>query len=122
MDWNGLEWIGSGNYCAWGVGTPRPNGLLRSRKRGSDSQCRVRSETDLEKAERIIESELKRLKWMEEELRERSKGDKAKVKLAQRLRAETVQTVDWVANRLHMGSRAYVDHLLWRVSKELIRQ
>jgi hypothetical protein len=51
-------------------------------------------------------------------LRERLKGDAAKVKLAERLRAETVQTVAWVAERLHLGSRAYANHLLWRTRRE----
>ena len=56
--------------------------------------------------------------WTKEQLRERPKGDEAKVKLAGRLRAETVQTVEWVAKRLHLGSRAYANHLLWRARKE----
>ena len=51
-------------------------------------------------------------------MRERRKGDAAKVKLAERLRAETVQTVPWLAKRLHLGSRAYANHLLWRARRE----
>ena len=37
---------------------------------------------------------------------------------AVRLRAETVQTMEWVAKRLHPGSRAYTNHLPWRARKE----
>ena len=29
----------------------------------------------------------------------------------------SVQSVEWLAKRLHLGSRAYAHHLLWRVRK-----
>ena len=45
---------------------------------------------------------------------QRAETDVAKV----RLRAETVQTVAWLAKRLHLGSRAYANHLLWRARRE----
>ena len=77
-----------------------------------------RAETDVAKAERIIATELKRRRWTEEQMRERPKGDAAKVRLAVRLRAETVQSVAWLAKRLHLGSRAYANHLLWRARRE----
>ena len=53
-------------------------------------------------------------------MRERPKGDAGKVRLAQRLRSETVQTVAWIAERLHMGSRAYANHLLWRARRKRV--
>jgi hypothetical protein len=81
-----------------------------------------RAETDVEQAEGIIAAELKRRGWTEATLRERPKGDMTKVKLAVRLRAQTVQTVGWVAQRLHMGSRAYAHHLLWRARRNERRQ
>jgi len=52
-----------------------------------------RAESAQEKAERIIAAEIKRRGWTEAELHKRPKGDPTKVKLAQRLRAETVQSV-----------------------------
>lgn len=81
-----------------------------------------RAETDVEKAERLIATELKRRGWTEDDLRQRAKGDPSKVKLAQRVRAETMQTVEWTAKRLHLGSRAYANHLLWRVRSKINRQ
>ena len=39
-------------------------------------------------------------------------GDKEKVKLARRLRAETTMTLRWIADRLRMGSWTYVSNLL----------
>ena len=79
---------------------------------GAEHYGSERAETDAEKAERIVQAELRCRGWEEEELARRSKGDEAKVKMAIRLRAETLQTVEWIANRLHMGSRAYANHLL----------
>lgn len=75
------------------------------------------SETALAKAERLIATELQRLGWTEDDLRTRPKGDAKKVKLALQLRAETVQTVAWLAERLHLGRRAYAHHLLWRARR-----
>ena len=85
---------------------------------GAEHYGAERAETDVAKAERLIATELKRRGWTEATLRERPKGDAAKVRLAERLRAETVQTVAWLAKRLHLGSRAYANHLLWRARRE----
>jgi hypothetical protein len=48
----------------------------------------------------------------ENELSERRKGDKEKVKLARRLRSETTMTLGWIAGQLRMGSWTYVSNLL----------
>jgi hypothetical protein len=39
------------------------------------------------------------------------------VALAARLRAETTMTVGWIAERLAMGTRGYLNHLLYRRRK-----
>ena len=91
-----------------------------SERIGPEHYGSERAETDAEKAERVIAAELKRRRWTEKQLRERPKGDAGKVKLAQRLRAETVQTVAWIAKRLHLGSRAYANHLLWRARRKRV--
>jgi len=65
------------------------------------------------KAERIVQGELRRLHWGEEELTERRKGDGAKVRIAERLRRETTMTLGWIASRLRMGTAAHVAHLLY---------
>lgn len=46
-------------------------------------------------------------------LRAGAKGDPEKVALAARLRAETTMTVVWIAERLGMGTRGYLNHLLY---------
>jgi hypothetical protein len=47
----------------------------------------------------------------------RTEGDPLKVALAARLRAETPMTVGWIAERLAMGARGYLNHLLYRRRK-----
>ena len=68
-------------------------------------------------AERIIAVELQRRRWHEAELKTRPKGDAVKVALAARLRAETTLTVGWIAERLAMGTRGHLNHLLYRRRK-----
>ena len=68
-------------------------------------------------AERIITTELKRCRWRESDLKTRPKGDAVKVALAVRLRAETTMTVGWIAERLGMGTRGHLNHLLYRQRK-----
>ena len=52
------------------------------------------------------------------DLRNRRKGDGFKVQLATRLRAETAITMKWIAERLSMGSRGHVTHLLYWDGRE----
>jgi hypothetical protein len=47
------------------------------------------------------------------------KGDAGKGALAVRLRAETVMTVQWIAERLHRGSPGDVNLLLSRKRKRI---
>jgi putative transposase len=65
------------------------------------------------KAIRIIDEELRRAVWTEAELALRKKGDPRKVQIAHRLRAETTVTLQWIAARLHMGTKTHLSHLLY---------
>ena len=71
-----------------------------------------KQETDEQKAERLVVGELKRRGWTEEDLEGRRKTDTVKVKMAARLRAESVMTMDWIAQRLRMGCRHTVANCL----------
>ena len=71
-----------------------------------------KQETDERKAERLVAGELKRGGWTEEDLEGRRKTDAVKVKMAARLRAESVMTMDWIAQRLRMGWRHTVANCL----------
>jgi len=92
-----------------------------SERIGAEHYGSERAETDEAKAESIIAAELKRRDWTEATLGKRPKGDAVKVKLAVRLRAETMRTVEWLARRLQLGSRAYAHHLLWRARRNANR-
>ena len=71
------------------------------------------------RAERIVTEELKRRKWSLSSLAQRRKGDAGKVAIAVRLRAETTVTMAWIAERLQMGTRTHLAHLLyWRKRDE----
>jgi hypothetical protein len=78
-----------------------------------------RAETAEALAERIIAEELKRWRWQEADPKTRPKGDSVQVALAARLRAEMTMTmtVGWIAERLAMGTRGYLNHLLYRRRK-----
>jgi len=65
------------------------------------------------KATRIIDEELRRAVWTEADLIRRKKGDPAKIRIARRLRAETTVTMHWIAERLRMGSKGHLTHLLY---------
>ena len=71
-----------------------------------------RSQTEEQKAERLVRSGLTELGWSEQELPLKRKGDAKKVALAERLRAETAVSLKWIAARLHMGSWTHVSNLL----------
>ena len=65
------------------------------------------------KAERLLAAELAREGWTEADLAGRRKGDRVKLKLAAKLRAETTMTLEWIAERLQMGTRGHLTHLLY---------
>ena len=88
-----------------------------SERLGAEHYGAERAQTAAAMAEQIIAEELKRRRWQEAELRTRPRGDAEKVTLAARLRAETTMTVGWIAERLGMGSRGYLNHLLYRRRK-----
>jgi REP element-mobilizing transposase RayT len=65
------------------------------------------------KANRLLEEALKRLSWQPEELDRRRKGAPEKVHIALRLRRETTMTLSWIAERLRMGTKTHLSHLLY---------
>lgn len=65
------------------------------------------------RAARIVDEELRRAVWAEAELVQRRKGDPVKLRIARRLRVETTMTMQWIAARLHMGTKSHLSHLLY---------
>lgn len=88
---------------------------------GAEHYGAERRETAEAKAERIVREELQRRRWPESELGKRAKGDRGKVAIAGRLRAETVMTVKWIAERLQMGTAGYLNNRLYRWRKGKLR-
>jgi REP element-mobilizing transposase RayT len=88
-----------------------------SEQMGAEHYGEERAEAAEALAELIIAEELKLGRWQESDLKTRPKGDPVKVALAARLRAETTMTVGWIAERLAMGTRGYLNHLLYRRRK-----
>ena len=74
--------------------------------------ARLLSDEHCQKAERIVQEELRSLGWNEEGLRGRPKGHSGKVRIARRLRQETTMSLKWIAQRLEMGAWTYVSNLL----------
>ena len=62
----------------------------------------------------VIEKELKRLGWKEDELSRRAKSDPGKLALAARLRKETTLTLKWIAARLQLGTSKSANATLHR--------
>ena len=90
-----------------------------SERLGAEHYGKERQESQEEEAERVVEQELHRRRWTKAMLEERNKGDLEKLKIAVRLRKETLVTVAWIAQRLQMGSISNVNTLLyqWRKGK-----
>ena len=60
----------------------------------------------------MVTGELKRLRWTTAALAQRRKGDLQKLKIARRLRRETTMTLNWIAERLDMGTAGSLANLL----------
>ena len=73
-------------------------------KTGENQDAKERRESSEEKARRILLDEMKQQGWAEKDLKRKSQGDRKKVKIAQRLRAERTVTLKWIAEELQMGT------------------
>ncbi|MHB8522995.1 MAG: transposase [Limisphaerales bacterium] len=80
---------------------------------GPNHYAQPRRESAVEQAERLVEQELQELGWDEHALRQRTKGDPGKVRIARRLRSETTLSLKWIADRLKMGSWNHVANRLY---------
>lgn len=76
-----------------------------------------RQESETEKAERIVRTELDKAGWTDKDLERQRKGDHWKVRVAARLRRETTMTLKWIAERLRMGSWKHLNGRLYEYRK-----
>ena len=92
-----------------------------SERIGAEHYGAERLETAVEKAERIVSQELNARRWKESDLAKRTKGDPGKVRIAARLREESLVTVRWIAERLHMGTASYLNNRMYRWRKGMLK-
>ena len=85
---------------------------------GAENYGQEIRESAQQKAQRIIREELKKLGWRHSDLPRQRKGDPKKLKMALRLRRETTMTLSWIAQRLHMGTKTHLSHLIYWHGKE----
>ncbi|MDA1277900.1 MAG: hypothetical protein O2960_28215 [Verrucomicrobia bacterium] len=83
-----------------------------SERMGPNHYGEERRESEREKAEAIIEVEMRRGRIAEADLQNRPKNDPTKIRAAVKLRRQTTMSVAWIAERLGMGSRYYATNLL----------
>jgi REP-associated tyrosine transposase len=66
------------------------------------------------KAQQLIAQAMRGQGVREQQLTKWRKGHPFKLELALRLRAETTVSIGWIAQRLNMGTRGYLAHLLYQ--------
>src|SRR6185503_11340482 len=100
----------------WALGSEEFRGELLDAMKGRGSEYIAGDEikeTEEHKARRIIKEELTRLKWTVRDLQTTLKGDRRKIRIAKRLRAETTMTLKWIAEQLHMGRWTHVANRIY---------
>jgi hypothetical protein len=115
--WRRQEGIGTYEPRGWYLGSEAFRDDLLAQVQHQACPRHVGQEVDQSaqaKAERIVREELEALKWSKLDLERHRKGDPEKLRIAQRLRNQTTMTLDWIAQRLHMGSAGHLSHLLYR--------
>lgn len=81
-------------------------------RRGPSHGGRELKESAVEAAEKLVQEILQQLGWNEEDLKSRPKGDSAKVEAAHVVNVKTTMSIEWIAKRLHMGTRGSLSNLL----------
>jgi hypothetical protein len=129
-DWQIHAWCLMRNHFHLVVETPRANLVDGSEafrrellarvceKAGAEHYGEEVRESAEAKGVRIIQEGLERLGWPEAELIRRRKGDPVKLQIALRLRRETTMTLEWIAQRLAMGTKTHLSHLLYWQGRE----
>jgi REP element-mobilizing transposase RayT len=113
QDGGGAAWAAIRRGWFFGADTLKQELLAQMSERvGAQHYGAERQEIGAAKAERLVREELQALRWMEDDLAQRPKGDPGKVRIARRLRGETTLTLAWIAQRLKMGGWTNVSNLL----------
>lgn len=109
----GEEWAAIRRGWFFGSDALKQELLAQASERvGPQHYAAARQESGEAKAERWVREELRRLRWSEDDLARRRKGDPGKVRIAGRLRQETTMMLAWIAERLKMGVWTHTSNLL----------
>ena len=101
-----------------------PKDLLQGMgaRMGAEHYGEERHESAAQRAESVVEEELRKRRLSRAELAALPKGHRAKVEMARRLQAETTVPVRWIAEHLEMGTRSYAYRLLYLDRKKRSRR
>ena len=102
----------SGVAGFWGAGPKEELLEMIGLRLGEHHGGAERWESDEQKAERLVLEELRQQGWTEQDLEERRNTDATYLRMATRSRSETVMTLDWIADRCHIGCRHTVANCL----------
>jgi hypothetical protein len=107
------EWKALRRGWCWG-GKDFRKGLLEQMREqtGPNHDGEELRESEEAWAEQMVRSELKNRRWTPSELAQRRKGDLQKLAIALRLRRQTTMTLNWIADRLNMGTAGSLANLL----------
>lgn len=100
---------------AWRVGGEDFLGRLLEKGRAQLKEHhggQERLETEVERARRLLKTELSRAGWTSGRLQKERKGHPVKVTIARRLREQTTMPLKWITAELQMGTWTYANHLL----------
>ena len=100
----------------WCFGDEQFRKELLERMSGKVGMCHYGpevKESAEQQAERALAEELVGHRWTPDHLRAERKGHPIKIAIARRLRAGTTMTLQWIAQRLQMGTKTHLAHLLY---------
>jgi putative transposase len=100
----------------WYLGAPQFRQELLEQlggKRAKGHFGEASRESEGVRAEAIARKALRAAHLREKDLEGLPKGAKEKLKVARRLREETTMTLEWIAERLRMGTAGHLSHLLY---------
>ena len=85
---------------------------------GENHEARQAKESLEVRARKMVDEQLRRRKLSRKDLSVLRKGDRVKIRLAEKLHRETPMTLRWIAEELKMGSWRYVSFLLYQERKK----
>ncbi len=106
------------SWCVGGEGFRQELLARLSEQAGAEHYGPEIRESGFAKAERLVAAEMDKLGWRAADLARQRKGAPEKLRIALLLRRETTMTLGWIAQRLCMGTKTHLSHLLYWQGRE----